>query len=169
MKVFKMNLLHLVAVFLVTAFAGTAIIMVSAPKTEAMLAGGGGAGGGTAKLDDSCNSGFLGFPSWYRGLTKPAPDCSIQSPKDLNSPGKNDGLSNFIWRVALNVIEMAVMALAYVSGFMFLYGGWLFIISQGKPETAAKARSTMTMSAVGLVLMLSAVTLVEFIFSTVIK
>jgi hypothetical protein len=114
-----------------------------------------------AGLADNCNQGFLGFPSWYRGLTDG--DCNIKSP---NSTG---GLSNFIWRIALNVVEMAVVAAAYLSGFMFLYGGWLFIISRGKPEGAAKARSIMTMAAVGLVLTVTSVTLMNFIVDKVVN
>lgn len=62
---------------------------------------------------------------------------------------------------------MAVVAAAYLSGFMFLYGGWMFIISRGKPEGAAKARSIMTMAVMGLVLTISAVTLVNFIFDKI--
>jgi hypothetical protein len=169
MNILKMNIYGWMAVFVVAAFAGAILITTTAPQAKAAHVPGTGAGGGTATLDDSCNKGFLGFPSWYRGLADPSNNCELMSPSDLNTSGKNDGLSNFIWRIALNVVEMAVVALAYLSGFMFLYGGWMFIISQGKPESAAKARSIMTMSGVGLVLLLSAVALTEFIFNAVIK
>jgi hypothetical protein len=116
----------------------------------------------TAVSSTTCNTGgFLGFPPWYRGLTDAS--CNIMSPNDASI----GGLSNFIWRIALNVVEMAVVAAAYLSGFMFLYGGWMFIISRGKPEGAAKARSIMTMAVMGLVLTISAVTLVNFIFDKI--
>jgi hypothetical protein len=62
---------------------------------------------------------------------------------------------------------MAFVAGIYLSGFMFLFGGWMFIISRGKPEGAAKARSIMVMAVLGLVLMLGSVTLVQFIFNKV--
>lgn len=143
--------------FVIISSLGGSIMAVAAPQMA------------SAALNDNCNKGFLGFPSWYRGLTKAPPGCDIKNPNALKTPGKNDGISNFIWRIALNVLEMAIVAAAYLSGFYFLYGGWLFIISQGKPETAAKARSTMMMAALGLVLTISAVTLINFIYDKVIN
>jgi len=109
--------------------------------------------------NDPCNTGgFLGFPSWYRGLTKA--DCELKSPETV-------GLSVFIWTIGLNVLEMAIVAVAYLSGFIFLYGGWLFILSQGKPEGIVKGKSTMIMALIGLVLSIGAVALVRFIFDRV--
>ena len=105
-----------------------------------------------------CNSGFLGFPAWYRGLTKG--NCDLKSPATV-------GLSKFIWTIGLNVLEMAIVAVAYLSGFIFLFGGWLFIFSQGKPEGIVKGKSTMTMALIGLVLSIGAVALVRFIFDRV--
>lgn len=159
MNIFKMNLLNwLISLFMVISTCGAMVTLVTVSSVDA------------ATLDDSCNSGFLGFPSWYRGLTKPYKlsdpnSCKILSPNN----SRVGGISNFIWRVALNVVEIIVVAATYLSGFYFLYGGWLFIISQGKPESAAKARSIMTMAALGLVLLLSAVTLMNFIFDKVIN
>ena len=148
MKTFKTNILNWIMSLAIVALVGGSIFAVAAPQMTS-----------AAGLADNCSSGFLGFPSWYRGLTNG--DCNIKSP---NSSG---GLSNFIWRIALNVVEMAVVAAAYLSGFMFLYGGWMFIISRGKPEGAAKARSIMTMAAMGLVLTVTAVTLVNFVVDKV--
>lgn len=158
MKIFKMNLLRWVMPFVIVASVGGSMLAFAVPQTAA------------AALPDDCNQGFLGFPSWYRGLvytknTAPKPEQIC----DIKSPSSSGGLSNFIWRIALNVVEIIVVAATYLSGFYFLYGGWLFIISQGKPESAAKARSIMTMAALGLVLLLSAVTLMNFIFDKVIN
>lgn len=113
----------------------------------------------------ACSQGFLGFPTWYRGLIN-VTTCDILSPKDLNTApaGKpENGLSNFIWHIVFNVVEIAIVAAAYLSGFYFLYGGFLFIISQGKPDNAAKARSTMIQALVGLIISLAAVTIVNFV------
>ena len=107
-----------------------------------------------------CNKGFLGFPAWYRGLAESAPGCELKSPETV-------GLSVFIWTIGLNVLEMAIVAVAYLSGFIFLYGGWLFILSQGKPEGIVKGKSTMIMALIGLVLSIGAVALVRFIFDRV--
>jgi hypothetical protein len=146
---------NLLMSFIIIASVGGSMVAVVSPQTS------------YAALDDKCNndgkSWFLGFPAWYRGLTNNK--CDILNPNDV----KIGGLSNFIWRIALNLLEIVVIAATYLSGFYFLYGGWLFIISQGKPEGAAKARSVMTMAALGLVFLLTAVTLINFIFDKVIN
>lgn len=102
-----------------------------------------------------CNSGFMGFPAWYRGLTDA--DCNVLSP---NAAG---GISKFIWHIALNVIEVALVAAAYIAGGYILYGGFLFIISRGKPEGAAKARQTMLDAVVGLIISMSCIAIVQFV------
>lgn len=100
-----------------------------------------------------CNSGFLGFPAWYRGLTDS--NCEIKS------PGKD--LSGFIWHVVLNIVEMAMMAVVYVTVFFILYGGFQFLTSQGVPEASAKARTTILNAVIGLVISLVAVGIINFI------
>jgi hypothetical protein len=112
---------------------------------------------------DQCKPGnFLGFPPWYRGLTDTTAECNIIGPAKTKN-----GLSNFIWTIGLNVLDMALVLIAYLSGFIFLYGGWLFILSQGKPEGIAKGKSTMTMALIGLVTSVVAVALINFIFAEV--
>ncbi|MEI6850958.1 MAG: hypothetical protein WCK26_03255 [Candidatus Saccharibacteria bacterium] len=115
-----------------------------------------------------CNSGFLGFPAWYRGLTymdNTGNACAIEGP----DPKKEDSLSIFIWHIVLNVLEIAIVATAYVSAFYTLYGGFLFITSRGNPEGAAKARSTMLQAVIGLIISLIAVGAVNFIVDGILK
>jgi len=145
------NLRNWLMAFVIIASIGGAMVAAIAPQTTS-----------AASLADNCNhGGFLGFPSWYRGLT--------DNKCDIKSPASAGGLSSIIWRIGLNVLEMAVVAAAYLSGFYFIYGGWLFIISQGKPETAAKARSIMMMALLGLILTISAVTLMNFVVDKVVN
>lgn len=112
-----------------------------------------------AMAADQCTESFVGFPAWYRGLTDP--NCDIKSPKNSKE------LTNFIWHVVLNVLEIFLIILGYLTGFYFLYGGFLFIASQGKPETAAKARMTMVYAVFGLVAALVSVALVNFVVDKV--
>ena len=106
----------------------------------------------------ACTGGdFLGFPAWYRGLDANT-DCSIKAP----GSGPND-LSNFIWHIGLNLVEIGLVAAAYISAFFILYGGFLFITSQGKPDSAAKARMTMLNAVIGLIISMVAVAAVEFV------
>jgi len=106
-----------------------------------------------------CSQSFLGFPAWYRKLIDEG-TCDILSPDGI---GTHPTLSSFIWHIVFNVVEIAIVAAAYLSGFYFLYGGFLFIISQGKPDNAAKARSTMLEALIGLIISLAAVTIINYI------
>lgn len=135
--------MNFVASLLILASAGGVMLAMAVPQTVAAADG------------DDCNGGFLGFPAWYRGLTEGAPSCAIKSPAS--------DLSGFIWHIALNVIEMVLVAIAYVTSFYILYGGFLFMTSQGKPDVATKARMTMLNAVIGLVISMASVAIVEFV------
>lgn len=135
--------MNFVASLLILASAGGAMLSMAVPQTVAAADG------------DACNGGFLGFPAWYRGMTEDAPSCAIKSP--------SSDLSGFIWHIALNVIEMVLVAIAYVTSFYILYGGFLFMTSQGKPDVATKARMTMLNAVIGLVISMASVAIVEFV------
>jgi hypothetical protein len=136
-----------VALLAIIASAGSVLTMV-APEVA------------NAASTSSCSSSFLGFPAWYRGLTY---DDGKGNPCAIKSPTGGDGLSNFIWHIALNVVEIALVAVAYISAIFTLYGGFLFITSQGKPENATKARMTMLDAVIGLLISFVAIVAVDFI------
>jgi len=106
-----------------------------------------------------CNNSvsFLGFNHWYEGLQKPAPDCSIMKPSEVG------GIEKFIMIVVTNCLNIAFVAVAYITFFFILYGGFQFVISQGNSDKMAKARTTILNAAIGLVISLSAVAVVGFI------
>jgi len=148
MKLVIKNILKLVAPFFVTVTLGGAIFAVITPTTVLAL---------------ECNSGFLGLPAWYDGLTNDPPDCEIKSPNDVG------GLSPFIWRIVMNIIEIALGLLGYISAGFTLYGGFMFITSNGKPDSAAKARKTMLDAIIGLVIAMGSIAIVNFIAGGIIK
>lgn len=106
---------------------------------------------------DPCGSGsFLGFPAWYRGLTEPSgEDCNIKSPGDV------DGIGNFIWIIALNVIEMLLRAAGYASVAFIIYGGYKYMISAGSPDGMVAARKTIMNAVIGLVISVAAIAIVN--------
>jgi hypothetical protein len=106
----------------------------------------------------ACVQRFLGFPVWYRGLSDK--NCNVVSPDGQNG---NPTLSNFIWHIVLNVIEIVMMLVGYLAVFFILYGGFQFLTSQGAPDAAAKARTTITNAVIGLVISIVAVAVVNFI------
>lgn len=113
----------------------------------------------------TCDSdaNFLGFPTWYRGLTSGA-DCSIE----LNPSGntKND-LSKIVWTIALNVVEIAVRLMAYVATAYILYGGFTYLTSNGSPDKAQKGLTLITNAVVGLIISIAAIAIVNQLFEIV--
>jgi len=111
--------------------------------------------------DGGCSSTFLGFPTWYRGLVdKTDEGCAITPP-----PAGTDGLSNYIWHIVLNVIEIAMMLVGYLTVIFIIYGGILYITSAGDSKGVEKAKASITNAVIGLVISIVAVAIVEFIFS----
>ena len=110
----------------------------------------------------NCEPRFLGLPPWYRGLTNEnPPQCTLKSPDELG------GLSNYIWHIVLNIIEMGIIASAYVATFFILYGGFLFMTGGSNPSQIEKARKTILNAVIGLVLCMGAVALTNFVFGII--
>ncbi|HZJ34635.1 MAG TPA: hypothetical protein VFD55_01305 [Candidatus Angelobacter sp.] len=110
----------------------------------------------------ACNRGFLGFPAWYDGLIKDETTCDLKSPSDPDV-----GLSKFIWRIVLNVIEIGLMLAGYIAAFFILYGGFQYMISEGLPEKAVKAKATLLNAVIGLVISIVSVAIINFIVAKV--
>ena len=108
----------------------------------------------------ACDTRFLGMPTWYRGITES--DCSIQMPS-----GGADELGGFIWKIVLNIVEMALVLVVYVAVGLIIYSGFLFITGGGNPGTVEKARKSVLNAVIGLVIALSAIALTNFIFRIV--
>ena len=97
---------------------------------------------------------------WYDGLTKG--DCSI---KDIGSDA--DSQANFIWRVVLNIVDDLLQLIGYTTVGYIMYGGFLMMTSNGAPDKAAHGRKTIMSAAIGLVIALASVALVNFISSNI--
>jgi len=126
-------------------FASGSIVAAIAPMTVSA---------GTAA---TCAKPLLTFPVWYRGLVGPAPDCNLLSP---DNPAVG-GLSNFIWRIVLNVTEIGLQLVGYIAVGFILYGGFQFLTSQGSSEGSAKARKTILNAVVGLVISIASIAIVN--------
>ena len=111
-----------------------------------------------------CESSFLGFPAWYRGLAKKDSNgnCNIVSPGDFSG-----GLSGFILHIAMNGLQIALTLAGYLAVAFIMYGGVQFLTSQGEVAIAAKARKTILDAVIGLVISLIAVAIVNFIMARV--
>lgn len=113
----------------------------------------------------SCDGRFLGIPPWYRGITNA--DCSLKSPSDFSSGSKDAGIGRYVWTIALNVIEMAIVLIAYVAAFYIIYGGFQFIVGGSNPGLVEKARKTITNAVIGLIIAMASIALVNYVFSII--
>lgn len=100
---------------------------------------------------------ILTFPVWYRGLNRDANDCRIVGPNEVG------GTSTFIWIIILNIIDIALNAVGYITVGYLIYGGFLLMIARGMPENITKARLTIRDAAVGLIISIGSVAIVNLI------
>lgn len=108
-----------------------------------------------AAAGPSCAKPILTFPVWYRNLPTNA-DCSLQGPAE----GK---LSTYIWIIVLNIIEIGLQVVGYLSAFFIIYGGFQLMTSAGSAEGTVKARKTITNAVIGLMISILSVAIVNFI------
>ncbi len=103
-----------------------------------------------------CQKDFLGFPTWYSYLKPVPPDCVpvINSLTD-------------IWLIVLSITEILLRLSSLVAIVFVIYGGIMFITSQGNSESTSKARSTIINSLIGLGIAVTASVLISFIAGSI--
>lgn len=98
-----------------------------------------------------CESEFLTFPAWHRGLFKDV-DCQIVINK----------LSD-VWTIIANIADILIHVAGLLAVVFIIYGGIRYITSQGEPENLQSAKKILTNAIVGLILAILASTIVGFI------
>lgn len=78
-------------------------------------------------------------------------------------PAKGDeaALTAFIWAIVLNISFDLSLAVGYLAVAMVIYGGYLYIMSQGDPGKAAKGQHTLTSAIIGVVIAMGASVIVN--------
>lgn len=104
----------------------------------------------------ACGDTLLTFPAWYKGLTDSA--CNVKAPT-----GDKKGLSVFIWKIALNIIDMLLQVVGYVSAGFIIRGGFKYMTSIGDPGEMAKAKKIITDAVIGLGIAIFSVAIVNMI------
>lgn len=104
----------------------------------------------------SCqNKGIPILPTWYKYLDGTA---GADGGCDLDFTFPDD-----IPAIALAIVEILLRVGALVAVAFVIYGGFLYLISQGEPDRAAAARKTIVNAVIGLVIALLATGIVSFI------
>jgi hypothetical protein len=109
---------------------------------------------------DKCSlpqsSNFLAFPHWYSYL-----------PGQIDSDGTSCiptlGSISDIWLIVLAVIDILIRVAAIAAVAMMVYGGIQFVLSNGSPDRAAKARETIINAIIGLIIAIAASAIIQFI------
>lgn len=99
----------------------------------------------------NCDGGLL--PTWYKHLETDSRTCEIQ----------NFTFPNDLPPILLGVVEILLRIGVFAAVGFVIYGGFLYMTSQGEPDKAASARKTIINAVIGLVIGLLATGAVSFI------
>lgn len=100
---------------------------------------------------------FFGLKPWYQYL-ETDDKCNVINFKVLPTTGVSDFLL-----VALAIVDDLLRIAGFVAIGYIVYGGILYVTSQGSPDQTGKAQNTIINALVGLVIAVLAVAFVSFI------
>lgn len=103
----------------------------------------------------ACDGHFLTFPAWYNGITD-----STCTP---NTSATGGDLTKFIWKIALNIVNIMLQLVGYLCIGYMIYGGWKYLTSAGESDRITSGRKLIMYAAIGLVLSFFAVAIVSLI------
>ena len=101
-----------------------------------------------------CKGRYIGIPAWYNNL-----------PCDGDVPVITSLMQ--LWIIALNIAEMFIIMAGYLAIAFFAWGGFTYLTSQGDPGKLAAAKNTILNAIIGLVIVLSATAIIEFVQNSI--
>lgn len=105
---------------------------------------------------DGAGSRILSFPKWQNKLPG---SCDKPQIKELND----------FWVIALNLVEILLQLVAYVSAGYVVWGGFKYLKSEGEPNKISEARSAIMAAVIGLVIALTSVAIVAYVQGAIIQ
>lgn len=123
-----------------------------------------------ADAEKKCVKRLLTFPAWFRGLSQidDNGNCGTIAPNDASLGAEEDGrLAVFIWRIVLNIIEIATQIVGYIAFFFIIYGGFQYMTGGANPSQIESARNTIMNAVIGFAIALAAVGLVNLVFGII--
>ena len=109
---------------------------------------------------DTCSKRFLGFRPWHYGLAVQKDGKCI-----IGTPDGKSQMPAFIWTVVLNVLADLVLAAGIVATGFIIYGGFMYIMSEGDPGKVASAKKILISAATGIILVVLATVIINTITS----
>lgn len=110
---------------------------------------------------------FLTMPAWYRGLVQGTSTTNSAGSGstvecDVVIPNKDIGLFTRI--LAVNIVEILLHVVAYISISFIIIGGFKYITSSGSPDGNEKGRKTITNAVIGLIISIVSIGIINLIF-----
>lgn len=107
-------------------------------------------------LADTCNSenglAIIAIKPWYSGVCKTGTnDVEIKT------------IPDDIIVIALNVLSIAFQLAGYAAVGLVIWGGIKYVLSNGDSSKIASAKTTIQNALIGLLIVLAAVTLVDYV------
>lgn len=144
-------------------------LLILVASNSFMMPKAGAQAGAQAGTAGSCSRSILGLPTWFRYLEL-GPDCEVVGPRIDPETERPVDYPNgeFDWQraagyVAVAVVEILLRVGSLVAVAFVMYGGFRFITSQGDPEGAKNARTTIINALIGLVITIASASIVSFI------
>lgn len=109
------------------------------------------------------DSGFLGFPTWYKYLSGSVIDQQITGSDSVKICQPALRNINDIWLVVAAVLEMLLRVGALASIGFIIWGGIQLMTSQGDSNGVKAARETIQNAVIGLIITILAAVLVNFV------
>lgn len=116
--------------------------------------------------NNNCTGRFLTFPAWYRCLPRDADGGVRMMDGGSGATSGDNPISRTIWVIALNVVEIIIQLVGYVSVVYIIIGGWRYILSNGSADGNVKGRKTILNAVIGLIIALSSVAVVNTIVNS---
>jgi hypothetical protein len=117
--------------------------------------------GATTPCDPTVGAGsFLGLPHWYEFLPGQTDEISGKCIPVIHS-------INDFWAIALAIVEILLRIGGMVAVVYVIYGGFLYMTSQGEADRTSAAKSTILNALVGVVIVIIAIVAVNFVGATI--
>jgi hypothetical protein len=110
----------------------------------------------TFAIDCAGSGSFFDFPTWYKYLPATCTNTGIQLTDSFS-------LFDAIPLIALAILDILLRVAGMVAIFYVIYGGVLYVVSQGEPDKVATAKGTIINALAGMLIATFAIAIVAFI------
>ncbi|MDQ5972009.1 MAG: hypothetical protein QG553_168 [Patescibacteria group bacterium] len=104
---------------------------------------------------------FFGLPVWYKYLNMETVNKDGVSVCKVNIDFAQN--PSDVWAIMLGIIDILLRVGGIAAVIYVIYGGFLYMTSQGEPDRTKQAKETIIGAIIGLVIVMMATQIVSFI------